>query len=84
MIIDGWIVPEDLSITFANGKQNAVDVIAGFNKDEHTSLGGNAAFRDTMAWAHAPLRRAPDRDRQARPTGTPSRTSRRSSRARAI
>ena len=51
MIIDGWIVPEDLSITFANGKQNAVDVIAGFNKDEHTSLGGNAAFRDTMAWA---------------------------------
>ena len=51
MIIDGWIVPEDLSITFANGKQNAVDVIAGFNKDEHTSLGGNVAFRDTMAWA---------------------------------
>jgi len=47
MIIDGWIVPEDLSITFANGKQNAVDVIAGFNKDEHTSLGGNAAFRGT-------------------------------------
>ena len=50
MIIDGWIVPEDLSITFANGKQNPVDVIAGFNKDEHSSLGGNAAFRDTMAW----------------------------------
>ena len=51
MIIDGWIVPEDLSITFANGKQNAVDVIAGSNKDEHTSLGGNVAFRDTMTWA---------------------------------
>ncbi len=51
MIVDGWIVPEDESITFANGTQNAVDVIAGFNKDEHTSLGGNAAFRDTMAWA---------------------------------
>jgi para-nitrobenzyl esterase len=51
MIIDGWIVPEDLSITFANGKQNAVDVIAGSNKDEHTSLGGNVAFRDTMMWA---------------------------------
>jgi para-nitrobenzyl esterase len=50
MIIDGWIVPEDLSITFANGRQNAVDVIAGFNKDEHSSLGGNPAFRDTMAW----------------------------------
>ena len=51
MIIDGWIVPEDLSITFANGRQNAVDVIAGSNKDEHTSLGGNVAFRDTMMWA---------------------------------
>jgi para-nitrobenzyl esterase len=51
MIIDGWIIPEDESITFANGKQNPVDVIAGSNKDEHTSLGGNVAFRDTMAWA---------------------------------
>jgi len=56
MIIDGWIVPQDLSITFANGKQNAVDVIAGSNKDEHSFLGGppsaaSAAFRDTMAWA---------------------------------
>jgi para-nitrobenzyl esterase len=51
MIIDGWIVPEDLSITFANGKQNPVDVIAGSNKDEHSSLGGNPAFRDTMMWA---------------------------------
>ena len=51
MIVDGWIVPEDLSITFANGRQNAVDVIAGSNKDEHTSLGGNPAFRDTMMWA---------------------------------
>jgi para-nitrobenzyl esterase len=51
MIVDGWIVPEDLSITFANGKQNVVDVIAGSNKDEHTSLGGDPAFRDTMMWA---------------------------------
>ena len=51
MIIDGWIIPEDQSITFANGKQNPVDVIAGSNKDEHSSLGGNVAFRDTMAWA---------------------------------
>ena len=26
-------------------------MIAGSNKDEHTSLGGNVAFRDTMMWA---------------------------------
>ncbi len=51
MIVDGWIIPEDQSITFANGKQNAVDVIAGSNKDEHSIFGGNVAFRDTMAWA---------------------------------
>jgi para-nitrobenzyl esterase len=34
MIIDGWIVPEDLSITFAQGRQNAVDVLVGANRDE--------------------------------------------------
>jgi para-nitrobenzyl esterase len=51
MIVDGWIVPEDLSITFARGTQSPVDVIAGSNKDEHTSVGGNVAFRDTMMWA---------------------------------
>ena len=53
-IVDGWIIPEDLSITFANGRQNPVDVIAGFNKDEHTGFGGaantNTAQRDAMAW----------------------------------
>jgi len=52
-IIDGYIVPEDLSITFANGKQNPVDVIVGFNKDEHLGFGGSATntrSRDVMAW----------------------------------
>lgn len=53
-VIDGWIIPEDLSITFANGKQNPVDVIAGFNKDEQTGFGGanntNTAQRDGIAW----------------------------------
>jgi para-nitrobenzyl esterase len=53
-VIDGYIVPEDLSITFADGRQNPVDVIAGFNKDEHTGFGGanntNTRQRDVMAW----------------------------------
>jgi para-nitrobenzyl esterase len=40
LVIDGYIIPEDLSITFANGKQNDVDVLAGSNKDENTFLGG--------------------------------------------
>ncbi len=50
MIIDGWIVPEDLSIIFAEGKQNPVDVIVGSNKDEHLAMGGRVAFRDTLMW----------------------------------
>ncbi len=50
MIIDGWIVPEDLSITFAQGRQNPVDVLVGSNKDEHLAMGGRVAFRDTLMW----------------------------------
>jgi para-nitrobenzyl esterase len=50
MIIDGWIIPEDLSITYAHGKQNPVDVIVGSNRDEHLAMGGNVAFRDTLMW----------------------------------
>jgi para-nitrobenzyl esterase len=34
MIVDGWAIPEDESITFARGRQNAVDVLVGSNKDE--------------------------------------------------
>ena len=34
MIVDGWIIPEDLSKTFAEGRQNKVDVLVGSNEDE--------------------------------------------------
>jgi len=53
MVIDGWIVPEDLSITYAQGRQNPVDVIVGSNKDENTGFGSNGpvALRDTMMWS---------------------------------
>ncbi len=34
MIVDGWIVPEDLSKTFAEGRQNKVDVLVGTNAEE--------------------------------------------------
>ncbi len=36
LVIDGYLIPEDLSITFANGKQNDVELLAGSNKDENT------------------------------------------------
>jgi para-nitrobenzyl esterase len=40
LVIDGYVIPEDLSITFANGRQNDVDVLAGSNKNENTFFGG--------------------------------------------
>ena len=34
LVVDGYLIPEDQSVTFMNGKQNAVDVLTGSNKDE--------------------------------------------------
>ena len=34
LVIDGYLIPEDISLTFASGRQNAVDVLTGSNKDE--------------------------------------------------
>jgi para-nitrobenzyl esterase len=40
LVIDGYLIPEDLSVTFASGRQNDVDLLAGSNKDENTFFGG--------------------------------------------
>src|SRR5207253_6324493 len=34
LVVDGYLIPEDSSYTFQAGKQNAVDVLTGSNKDE--------------------------------------------------
>jgi para-nitrobenzyl esterase len=34
LIVDGYVIPEDVSLTFMNGKQHVVDVLTGSNKDE--------------------------------------------------
>jgi para-nitrobenzyl esterase len=50
IIVDGWYVPEDLSITYENHKQNAVDVLVGSNHDEGTFFsrpGGGSAEQFT-------------------------------------
>ena len=39
IIVDGWMVPEDESITYGKGKQNDVDVLIGSNRDEGTFFG---------------------------------------------
>ncbi len=36
IIVDGWYVPEDLSVTYQNHKQNDVDLLVGSNRDEGT------------------------------------------------
>jgi para-nitrobenzyl esterase len=43
MIVDGWVIPEDPSVTFAAGRQNAVDVLVGSNKDEAFFAGARTA-----------------------------------------
>jgi para-nitrobenzyl esterase len=43
MIVDGWIVPEDETLTFSQGRQQAVDVLVGSNKDEGTFAGATTA-----------------------------------------
>jgi para-nitrobenzyl esterase len=48
MIVDGWIIPQDASLTFAQGRQQPVDVLVGSNKDEGTFTGNTTA----MAWAN--------------------------------
>jgi para-nitrobenzyl esterase len=34
LLVDGYVIPEDVSLIFKAGKQNAVDVLTGSNKDE--------------------------------------------------
>ena len=50
MIIDGWIIPEDLSITFAEGRQNAVDVLLGSNRHEGYFAGGFGPPATAASW----------------------------------
>jgi len=36
LVVDGYLIPEDLSLTFTKGRQNTVDLLVGSNKDEGT------------------------------------------------
>jgi para-nitrobenzyl esterase len=47
LIVDGWIVPEDESLTFAQGRQQPVDVLVGSNKAEATFAGNTTASART-------------------------------------
>ncbi len=50
MMVDGWIVPEDLSKTFAEGRQNKVDVLVGTNAEEGGFTGGFGPPATAKSW----------------------------------
>jgi para-nitrobenzyl esterase len=43
LVVDRYLIPEDLSVTFARGKQNDVELLAGSNADEGTFFPGGPA-----------------------------------------
>ena len=51
MIVDGYIIPEDLSITFAEGRQNPVDVLVGSNADEGSFTAGFGPPTTVESWS---------------------------------
>ncbi len=50
MIIDGYIIPEDLSVAFANGRQLKVDVLTGSNEDEGSFTGAFGPPATLASW----------------------------------
>jgi para-nitrobenzyl esterase len=49
-IIDGWVLPQDVATIFAQGKQNDVPLIVGFNADEGTTLAPQGAATTAQAF----------------------------------
>jgi len=47
-IVDGWVLPEDVATVFAQGRQNDVPLIVGYNADEGTTLAPQAANLNVM------------------------------------
>ncbi|MGZ3572829.1 MAG: carboxylesterase/lipase family protein [Gemmatimonadaceae bacterium] len=47
-IVDGWVLPQDVATIFAQGKQNDVPLIVGYNADEGTALAPQAANLKAM------------------------------------
>jgi para-nitrobenzyl esterase len=42
-IVDGWVLPQDVATIFAQGKQNDVPLLVGYNADEGTALAPQGA-----------------------------------------
>ncbi|MDB5683538.1 MAG: hypothetical protein JWM75_1236 [Sphingomonas bacterium] len=57
MIIDGWVIPEDLSTTFAAGRQNSVDVLVGSNGEEGSFTAGFGPPMTAATWREGAAKR---------------------------
>lgn len=57
MVVDGWIVPEDLSRTFAEGRQNKVDVLVGSNGEEGSFTAGMGPPVTAASWREGAAKR---------------------------
>jgi para-nitrobenzyl esterase len=49
-VVDGWVLPQDVATIFAQGKQNDVPLIVGFNADEGTTLAPQGALLTAAAY----------------------------------
>jgi len=50
MIVDGWVIPEDLARTFAEKRQNPVDILVGSNRDEGSFAAGFGPPMTAQRW----------------------------------
>jgi para-nitrobenzyl esterase len=57
MIVDGWVIPEDLSRTFAEGHQNPMDVLVGSNRDEGSFATGFGPPMTAQRWKESAQQR---------------------------
>jgi para-nitrobenzyl esterase len=57
MIVDGWILPEDPTITFAEGRQNPIDVLTGSNSDEGSFFGAFGPPATAATWVSGAAQR---------------------------
>jgi para-nitrobenzyl esterase len=53
LVIDGGVIPEDLSRIFGRGEQNAVDVIVGSNREEGIALQEQSSVRTAAEYEAA-------------------------------
>ncbi len=49
-IVDGYVLPQDIATIFAQGKQNDVPLIAGYNADEGTTLAPQGANMQALVF----------------------------------